>query len=54
MTKLKLNPEPTFKATVGIPVPGVGNVDVEFTFKHRTRKAITDFLEAKQEDVLAV
>lgn len=36
MAKLKLTPDPTFKASVGIPVPGVGKAPVEFTFKHRT------------------
>lgn len=36
MAKLKLNPDPTFKTKVGIPVPGVGKAPVEFTFKHRT------------------
>jgi hypothetical protein len=37
MAKLKLTPDPTFKAKVGIPVPGQDSADVEFTFKHRTR-----------------
>jgi hypothetical protein len=37
MSKLKLNPNPTFTAKVPIPIPGGDPVLVEFTFKHRTR-----------------
>lgn len=47
--KLKLNPEPTFKAKVGIPVPGVGIAQVEFTFKHRTREEVVAWIEAGRE-----
>lgn len=51
--KLILNPSPTFKAKVAIPVHGGAPVDVEFTFKHRSREAYRDFLEAlpNREDV---
>lgn len=42
---LKLNPEPTFKATVRIPVPGGQSEPVEFTFKHRTATQIRSFGE---------
>ncbi|AZS78593.1 hypothetical protein ELS24_09145 [Achromobacter spanius] len=55
MAKLKftLNPAPTFKRKVGLPVPGNGFVDVEFTFKHRTKEEFKDFLEKLEgrEDV---
>ena len=45
--KFKLNPDPTFKAKVGIPVPGVAEpVEVEFTFKYRTRSDVTAWHEA--------
>lgn len=44
MAKLKLNPEPTFKAKVAIPVPGAKSADVEFTFRHRTREAFSEWL----------
>lgn len=37
MSKLKLTPDPTFKAIVGIPVPGGEPAPVEFTFKYRTQ-----------------
>lgn len=47
--KLTLTPAPTFKAIVKIPVPGSRLVDVEFTFKGRTR---TEY-EQLWEDVLA-
>lgn len=46
---LKLDADPTFKAKVGIPVPGRGTVDVEFTFKHRTRDEFTEFLDQKKD-----
>jgi hypothetical protein len=40
---LKLNPEPTFKATIRIPVPGGESEPVEFTFKHRTLTQLKAF-----------
>lgn len=49
MAKLKLNPEPTFKANVSIPVPGSAPVAVEFTFKYRTRTQLRDFAKAMGE-----
>lgn len=49
MPKLKLNPDPTFKAKVGIPVPGAGLDFVEFTFKHRTRDELDSFLKTADE-----
>jgi hypothetical protein len=44
MGKLKLQPDPTFKSKVGIPV--VGDVDalVEFTFKFRTKDELQAFI----------
>jgi hypothetical protein len=45
MAKLKLQPDPTFKAKVGIPIPGGEPVEVEFTFKHRDREAIQAYLD---------
>lgn len=41
--KLTLVPEPEFKAPVPIPVPGQGVVNVEFTFKYRTRDELQRF-----------
>jgi hypothetical protein len=35
--KLKLKADPTFKATVGIPIAGGEPAPVLFTFKHRTK-----------------
>lgn len=43
MAKLKLVANPTFKAKVGIPVAGSDPVDMEFTFKHRTKAALDEF-----------
>ena len=49
MARLRLDPAPTFKAKVGIPVPGLGPADVEFTFHHRSRKEITAWRDAAAE-----
>src|SRR5262245_796013 len=45
MAKVKLIPDPTFTAKVALPVPGKGDVDVEFTFKHRTREEMQSFIK---------
>lgn len=49
MAKIKLEAEPTFKAAVPVPVPGAGITPVEFTFKHRTRKGVVEWLEKDKE-----
>ena len=51
--KFSLTASPTFKAKVTIPVAGGKPVDVEFTFKHRTREAFKKFIESltDREDV---
>lgn len=46
MAQLKLQPEPTFKAKVLIPIPGSEPGEVEFTFRHRGRKELATFGEA--------
>ncbi len=46
MAKLKLQPDPTFKAKVEISVPGGTPAKVEFTFKHRTRQEMDRFLKS--------
>ena len=46
MAKLSLAVDPTFVATVLIPIPGKKPVPVEFTFKGRTRNEFRDFLDA--------
>lgn len=53
MAKFKLVANPTFKAKVGIPVAGGEHVEVEFTFKHRTKTALEEFIASreKQSDV---
>ena len=52
---LKLQPNPTFTAKVGIPVPGGEPVQIKLTFKHMTRAALEQFLTgeeaAKRSDV---
>ena len=49
MAKLKLIANPTFKSKVGIPVAGGEPVQVEFTFKHRTKKALDEFITSRAE-----
>jgi hypothetical protein len=43
--KLVLTANPTFKAKVMIPVAGAPAVPVEFTFKHRSKEAFSDWLK---------
>ena len=45
MAKLKLVANPTFKAKVGIPMAGGEAVPVEFTFKHRTKTALDEWIK---------
>lgn len=55
---LKLQPNPTFRAKVGIPLPGGEKAEVVFTFKHMTRDALERWLTgedaAKRSDVESV
>ncbi len=44
MAKLSLKASPTFPAKVGIPVPGGAPADVQFTFKHRTRAQLDQYM----------
>ena len=54
MAKLKLIADPTFTAAVNIPVPGGEPVPVLFTFRHRTRKQLQDWLKEERDDATAV
>lgn len=49
MAKLKLIANPTFKAKVGIPVAGGDPVEIELTFKHRTKSALDEFIKTRTE-----
>lgn len=50
MAKLKLQPNPTFKISVDIPIPGQDEADtVVLTCKARTRKDLSDFIEKLPE-----
>jgi len=53
MAKFKLNPDPTFKAKVAIPVPGSAPAKVEFTFKHKTREQLKEWVESPSNDEVA-
>jgi hypothetical protein len=43
--KFSLTAKPTFTSVVAVPVPGEGTVDVQFTFKGRTREQMSKFHE---------
>lgn len=45
---LKLKADPTFEAVVGIPVAGGDAVDVKFTFRHRTRTQLDEFVKGRE------
>lgn len=49
MAKLSLTAAPTFKAKVGIPVPGARPAEVEFTFKHKTRDEIDAWIDVRKD-----
>ncbi|MBX9754534.1 MAG: phage tail assembly chaperone [Pseudomonadaceae bacterium] len=49
MSKFKLDPNPTFKAVVQIPVHGGESEPVVFEFKHRTRDQLDEFYKPKKE-----
>lgn len=53
MPKITLNPAPTFKGVVSIPVPGEKPAEVEFVFKHRTRKQFDELMKKTKADVEA-
>jgi hypothetical protein len=56
MAKIKFTPDPTFKLSVSIPVPGVDTDPTEFTFKYRNRTDVLEWLEEMKDrpDVDAV
>lgn len=45
MAKFSLDPNPTFQATVEIPLPGGEKAPVKFTFKHRDRDGLRAFMD---------
>ena len=49
MAKLSLVPNPTFTAKVAIPQAGGDSVEVEFTFKHRTKTELAEFVKGRAE-----
>lgn len=55
MAKLKLVAEPTFIVPVEIPVAGKDSVKVSFTFKHRPKAELAEWLQKKYDsDEMAV
>lgn len=49
MAKLSIVAAPTFKAPVAIPVAGSEPVNVDFTFKHRTRAQMKEFIDTRAD-----
>jgi hypothetical protein len=47
--KLRLVPDPTFRASAPVPVPGKGSADVEFEFRWRGQKDIDELLKSKKD-----
>lgn len=45
----KIIPAPTFKAVVSIPVPGGEPQELPVVFKHKGKKALTEFNDAMQK-----
>lgn len=48
MAKLSLKANPTFPATVEIPIAGGESVKVRFTFKHRTKKELEEWIKTRE------
>lgn len=42
----RLDPKPTFRATVNLSLPGGEFAAIEFEFRHKARKAIKSWVEA--------
>lgn len=49
MDKFKLIAAPQFKAKVPIPVAGGPPVEVEFTFRHRTKTALDEWIASRAD-----
>lgn len=49
MARFQLKANPTFSAKVAFPVAGAPSVDVVLTFKHRTKKAMDEFLNTRAD-----
>jgi Phage tail assembly chaperone len=49
MAKLTLVAAPTFKSKVGVPVAGGAPVEVEFTFRHRTKTELEAFVKSRAD-----
>lgn len=47
MGKLILQPNPQFKGTVEIPRAGENPATIEFTFIHRTKSALDEFIKTR-------
>lgn len=47
----KLKADPTFEAAVPIPIPGSDPKKVKFTFKHRTKDELKEFVTEERSDI---
>ncbi|MBW7903027.1 MAG: hypothetical protein H3C26_16210 [Rhodocyclaceae bacterium] len=50
MAQFSLTPDPTFTATVEIPVPGKKPAKIDFTFKHRDREQFGQWFDALRDN----
>jgi len=50
---LKLQPDPTFRAKVGIPVPGGATTEIEVECKHLTKDVLEPKLKELTDDQFA-
>jgi hypothetical protein len=50
MKKFKLKPDPTFNASVPMPVPGSEPAEIFCTFRHRSREEMAKLVEDRPED----
>lgn len=51
---IKLEPNPTFRVNVRIPVPGGAGFDIDCEFRHKTTKQKDEYVRALKSDLDAV
>lgn len=51
---IKLEPNPTFRVNVKIPVPGGTGFEIDCEFRHKTTKEKDEYIRSKGGDLAAV
>lgn len=54
MPKFSLIAKPTFNSTVVVPTPSGGSAEIRFTFKHRTKTDLENWVSQERNDVDAI